>query len=80
MLRRIPTLLAAGAASLAVGTTAFAQASDDTLVVGLSADITTMEPSAISSRDNSNIARHVFGTLFSMGGDGTANPDLAETL
>lgn len=80
MPRRISHMLAAGAASLALGTAAHAQASDDTLVVGLSADITTMEPSAISSRDNSNIARHVFGTLFSMGGDGTANPDLAETL
>jgi peptide/nickel transport system substrate-binding protein len=80
MTRRLPHILAAGAASLALGTAAFAQASDDTLVVGLSADITTMEPSAISSRDNSNIARHVFGTLFSMGGDGAANPDLAESL
>ena len=80
MPRRIPHMLAAGAASLALGTAAHAQASDDTLVVGLSADITTMEPSAISSRDNSNIARHVFATLFTMGGDGSANPELAESL
>ncbi|SDX64381.1 ABC transporter substrate-binding protein [Roseicitreum antarcticum] len=77
---RLHKILTAGAASLAMGTGAFAQAADDTIVVGLSADITTFEPAAISSRDNSNIARHIFGTLFSMDGDGVAQPDLANTL
>jgi len=73
-------LLAAGVASLALTTGAYGQVADDTIVVGLSADINTMDPSASSSHDNSNIARHVFGTLFSMGGDGVAHPDLANTL
>ncbi len=77
---RLNHLLAAGAASLALTTGAFAQPSDDTIVVGLSADINTLDPAAISSRDNSNIARHIFGTLYSMGGDGVATPDLANNL
>lgn len=72
-------LLAAGAASLALTTGAFAQA-DDTLVVGLSTDISTLDPAPISSRDNSNIARHIFGTLFTMSGDGEALPVLANNL
>ena len=80
MPKRLNQLLVAGAATVALCTAAIAQPADDTIVVGLSADITTMEPSAISSRDNSNIARHVFGTLFSMGGDGSHNPDLAHTM
>ncbi|ABD57051.1 ABC transporter substrate-binding protein [Jannaschia sp. CCS1] len=72
-------LLAAGAASLALTTGAFAQA-DDTLVVGLSTDISTLDPAPISSRDNSNIARHIFGTLYTMSGDGEALPVLANNL
>ena len=63
MPKRLNQLLVAGAASLGLCTAAIAQPADNTLVVGLSADITTMEPSAISSRDNSNIARHVFGKI-----------------
>ncbi|MEM1428113.1 MAG: ABC transporter substrate-binding protein [Pseudomonadota bacterium] len=70
-------LIAAGAASLLLSAAAHAQ---ETITVGLSADVTTFDPAAISSRDNSNIARHIFGTLFSMGGDGSANPDLANKL
>ncbi|MEL6207653.1 MAG: ABC transporter substrate-binding protein [Pseudomonadota bacterium] len=73
-------LIAAGAASLLLGSTAFADSHSNTITVGLSADVTTFEPSAISSRDNSNIARHIFGTLFTMDGEGNANPDLANTL
>lgn len=75
-----PRLLAAVSASLALATMATAQVSDDTLVVGLSADITTFEPAAISSRDNANIARHIFETLFSIEGDGSVVPDLATDL
>ena len=60
---RLRHLLTAGAASLAMGTGAVAQIPDNTIVVGLSADITTFDPAAISSRDNANIARHIFGTL-----------------
>ena len=73
-------VLLAAAASLLVPSAAYAQASDDTLVVGLSADITTFEPAAISSRDNANIVRHIFGTLQSIGGDGSVSNDLAESL
>lgn len=72
-------LLAAGA-SLALATPAAAQVAEDTLVVGLSADITTFEPAAISSRDNANVARHIFDTLFSIEGDGSVIPDLATEL
>ncbi|MGB0543173.1 MAG: ABC transporter substrate-binding protein [Longimicrobiales bacterium] len=57
-----------------------AEQSDDTIVVGLSADITTFEPGMISSRDNANIARHIFGSLFTLGPDGEHIPELAHTL
>ncbi len=77
---RLIHVLTAGATSLALGTGVTAQIADDTIVVGLSADITTFDPAQISSRDNANIARHIFGTLFSMDGDGVAQPDLANTL
>lgn len=79
MIRTRHILLAAGA-GLALAAPATAQVSDDTLVVGLSADITTFEPAAISSRDNANIARHIFDTLFSIEGDGSVVPDLATEL
>ena len=70
----------AAAASILLTQTATAQVSDDKLVVGLSADITTFEPAAISSRDNANIVRHIFDTLFSIEGDGSVVPDLATNL
>ncbi len=73
-------LLLASAASITLAGAAHAQASADTLVVGLSADITTFEPAAISSRDNANIVRHIFDTLFSIEGDGSVVPDLATDL
>ncbi|HSF65612.1 MAG TPA: ABC transporter substrate-binding protein, partial [Paracoccaceae bacterium] len=73
-------LAAAGATGLLMCSTAMAAPPDDTLVVGLSADITTFEPANISSRDNANIARHIFGTLYTIAGDGTVSPDLAENL
>mgnify|MGYP001100370023 FL=1 len=60
--------------------TGCAEQSDDTIVVGLSADITTFEPGMISSRDNANIARHIFGALFTLGPDGEHIPELAHTL
>ena len=74
------SLLAAGLASLALPGLALAQPAEDTIIVGLSADITTFEPAAISSRDNANIVRHIFGTLYSIGADGSVVPDLAENL
>ena len=77
---RLNHLLAAGAVGLALTSGVNALAADDTIVVGLSADINTLDPSAIASRDNLNIARHIFGTLFTMGGDGVARPELANNL
>ncbi|MEN9063492.1 ABC transporter substrate-binding protein [Ponticoccus litoralis] len=72
-------LLATGSAGLLATSAAMAQTNDETLVVGLSADITTMDPAQISSRDNSNVARHVFGTLMSISAEGEEIPDLAES-
>ncbi|MHA3977030.1 ABC transporter substrate-binding protein [Halovulum sp. GXIMD14794] len=72
-------LLAAGSASLLMTGAALAQVDDDTIVVGLSADITTLDPAQISSRDNSNVARHMFGTLMSIDAEGVEQPDLAES-
>jgi peptide/nickel transport system substrate-binding protein len=73
-------LLMASAASLMLAGAAFAQVSDDTLVVGLSADITTFEPAAVSSRDNANIVRHIFNTLQAIEADGSVVPELATDL
>ena len=60
--------------------TGCSERSPDTIVVGLSADITTFEPGMISSRDNGNIARHIFGSLFSLNPDGEHLPELAHTM
>ena len=60
--------------------TACSQQPEDAIVVGLSADITTFEPGMISSRDNANIARHIFAGLFSLTSEGDHVPDLAHTL
>ena len=76
----IRSLLLTASASVLLAQTAAAQVSPDTLVVGLSADITTFEPAAVSSRDNANIVRHIFDTLFSIEGDGSVVPDLATNL
>ena len=76
---KLPHLLVAGAASLALTTGGFAQ-SENAIVVGLSTGISTLDPAPISSRDNSNVARHIFGTLFTMSGSGEAVPVLANNL
>lgn len=73
-------LLAATAGAALAATAAAAQVSDDTLVVGLSADITTFEPAAISSRDNANVAEHIFRSLFGINAAGEVVPDLATEL
>ncbi len=76
---RLSSLLAAGTACLAIGAATQASA-QETITVGLSADITTLDPAPISSRDNANIARHIFGTLQTIGGDGVISNDLATGL
>ena len=80
----LPTLLArttaAGLLGMTVMVAACSQQTEDTIVVGLSADVTTFEPGMISSRDNANIARHLFAGLFSLTSEGAHVPDLAHTL
>lgn len=72
------SLLATGTAAAAMLSVAHAQQPDeDTLVVGLSTAVSTFDPATISSRDNSNIAKHIFGTLMDIEGDGTLVPNLA---
>ncbi len=51
-----------------------------TIVVGLSADITTFEPANISSRDNMNIAHHIFDSLFELDAEGRHVPSLARDM
>ncbi|WP_291835996.1 ABC transporter substrate-binding protein [Limimaricola sp.] len=51
----------------------------DTIVVGLSADIDTLDPAEISSRDASNIAEHIFTTLSSISVDGKVTPRLSDS-
>ena len=70
----------AGLLGATVMVTACSQLPEDAIVVGLSADITTFEPGMISSRDNANIARHIFAGLFSLTSEGDHVPDLAHTL
>ncbi len=81
-MNHLPMRIRSGLCLLALALTmaACAQRDDDTIVVGLSADITTFEPGMISSRDNANIARHIFSGLFSLGADGEHIPSLAHTL
>lgn len=65
---------------LAVLVTRMGGRADDTLVVGLSADVATFEPANISSRDNMNIAHHIFDSLFSLDAEGRHEPALAESM
>jgi peptide/nickel transport system substrate-binding protein len=72
------TLLLAGtAAILSPVLTAQAAPPDDTIVVGFSTDASTFDPPQISARDNSNIARHIFRTLYEQLPTGEIVPDLA---
>ena len=73
-------LLMAGTAALILPlTSAYAAPPADTLVVGISADASTFDPAAISSRDNSNIAKHIFGTLYEITPEGDIVPQMAES-
>jgi len=71
-------LLMAGTAVLfAPMLPAYAAPPADTIVVGISADASTFDPAQISSRDNSNIAAHIFGTLTEITPEGQIEPYLA---
>jgi peptide/nickel transport system substrate-binding protein len=70
--------LLVGAALLAAPAVALAAPPDDTIVVGLSADASTFDPAQISSRDNANIAKHIFATLFTVNFEGEVQPYLVD--
>ena len=70
-------LMAGTVALVAPLAPAYAAPPADTLVVGISADATTFDPAAISSRDNSNMAKHIFGTLYEIDPDGNIVPQMA---
>lgn len=75
-------LLTAGlvAAVAAAGAGCRQAPAQSAVVVGLSADITTFEPANISSRDNMNIAHHLFDSLFELDANGRHTPSLAESM
>jgi peptide/nickel transport system substrate-binding protein len=70
-------LLITCAAALLAPAIASAAPAADTLVVGISADVSTFDPDNMDSRDNLNIAQHIFGTLYSIAADGSIKPSLA---
>ncbi len=72
-------LIAGMAALMASSGLALAAPPADTLVMGISADASTFDPAAISSRDNSNIAKHIFGTLYEVNASGEIVPQMAES-
>ena len=72
-------LMAGTVALIAPLAPAFAAPPADTLIVGISADASTFDPANISSRDNSNIAKHIFGTLYEVDPEGRIVPQMAES-
>ncbi|SEQ40338.1 peptide/nickel transport system substrate-binding protein [Devosia sp. YR412] len=70
-------LMAGTVALVAPMVPTYAAPPDNTIVVGLSADASTFDPAQISSRDNSNIARHIFRTLYEPLPTGEIVPDVA---
>ena len=70
--------LLAGLGLLALSGAVRAAPADDTLVVGLSADASSFDPAQISSRDNANIAKHIFATLFTVNFEGEIKPYLVD--
>ncbi|SEQ40320.1 peptide/nickel transport system substrate-binding protein [Devosia sp. YR412] len=78
-MKPLKSLLLAGAALLALPVLAQAAPPDNTVVVGLSAEPSTFDPAQISSRDNANIAKHIFATLFTVTYEGEVQPYLVDT-
>ncbi|WP_240230875.1 ABC transporter substrate-binding protein [Devosia lacusdianchii] len=66
------------ALAMALPAAAHAAPPENTVVVGLSADASTFDPAQISSRDNSNIAKHIFATLFQVNFEGQVEPYLVD--
>ncbi len=76
-------IAAAGAllAGVLTGGLALAQAPNTkTLVVGFSNDASTFETADINSRDNANIAQHIFASLYEVDPDGKLVPYLAKSF
>lgn len=68
------------AAAMAVASAAFAQAPDaNTLVVAQSVDASQLDPAAIGSRPEANIAAHLWGSLVKTTSDGELIPYFAES-
>lgn len=79
-MKTMRSLLMAGTVALVAPLApAYAAPPADTLVVGISADASTFDPAAISSRDNSNMAKHMFGTLYEIDSEGQIVPQMAES-
>jgi peptide/nickel transport system substrate-binding protein len=72
-------LALAAMAGLALPAGAQIRPSADTLVIGQSADAETLDPAAISARTSSNIAQHLWVTLYRVEPDGKIVPYLAES-
>lgn len=71
-------LLLSGVALAAISAPVMAAPPENTIVVGLSADASTFDPAQISSRDNANIAKHLFATLFQVTYEGVVQPYLVD--
>ncbi len=68
------------AAAMGVASAAFAQAPDaNTLVVAQSVDASQLDPAAIGSRPEANVAAHLWGTLTTISRDGEILPALADS-
>ena len=68
------------AAVMGVASAAFAQAPDaNTLVIAQSVDASQLDPAAIGSRPEANIAAHLWGTLTTLTREGQVVPALAES-
>lgn len=78
-MRHLKYSLALVGAMLGGTHTVLAAPADDTLVVGLSADIDTLDPGEIGSRDASNVAEHIFTTLSAISPAGEIAPRLADS-
>ncbi len=50
----------------------------DTLIIGQSIDVDTLDPDNVSSRAEANVVAHMFGTLYSVDDKGTIVPYLAK--
>ena len=70
-------LLSAGACVLAIVFTFNARAAD--LIIGLAAEVTTLDPHVLNAAPNNNIAEQVFGTLVERDARQRFRPGLAES-